>query len=247
MRKPNAGLFRLYRRMEREIGMQKNAEFLEQEIGYTFQDKMLLKRALTHTSFANEQRINKNGHYERLEFLGDAVLELLTSEYLYVNYPEMVEGDMTKFRSAIVCETSLAKSAAEIPLSDYIFLGRGEDATGGRMRDSIVSDVLEALLGAIYIDGGMKPAKEFVEKYILKDLEDRKLFYDAKSSLQEMVQKDKKGPIHYVLLGENGPEHNKVFQCAVNIGTQQMGIGEGKNKKEAEQKAAMEAIKLLKK
>ena len=227
--------------------MQIKMEQLEKEIGYNFKDKLLLKRALTHTSFANEQKINKNGHYERLEFLGDAVLELLTSEYLYLNNEEMVEGAMTKLRAAIVCEMSLAKSANEISLSDYIFLGKGESATGGRKRDSIISDVMEAVIGAMYLDGGLEAAKTFVHKYILKDLEERQLFYDAKSSLQEYVQREKIGTISYVLVAESGPEHQKEFECAVNIGDKCMGTGKGKNKKEAEQQAALEAMLSLKK
>lgn len=227
--------------------MQFGMERLEKEIGYEFKDKKLLKRALTHTSFANEQKINKNGHYERLEFLGDAVLELLTSEYLYLSNEEMVEGAMTKMRAAIVCEMSLAKSAAEISLSNYIYLGKGESATGGRKRDSIISDVLEAVIGALYLDGGLDVAKAFVHKYILKDLEERQLFYDAKSSLQEFVQKNKSGVLNYVLLDVSGPEHNKEFKCAVNIDGKCWGTGKGKNKKEAEQQAALEAMIALKK
>ncbi len=227
--------------------MKERIEKLEQVIGYTFKDKFLIKRALTHTSFANEQRINKNGDYERLEFLGDAVLELLTSEYIYLNNSAMGEGAMTKLRAMIVCETSLAQSAKEIELSEYIFLGKGESAMGGGKRDSIVSDVMEALIGALYLDGGMNVAKEFVHKYILTDLENKKLVYDAKSSLQELVQKRKAGQISYVLLAETGPEHNKEFECAVEIDGKRMGTGVGKNKKEAEQKAAAKALLTLKK
>lgn len=227
--------------------MKEKIEKLEQVIGYTFKDKLLIKRALTHTSFANEQRINKNGDYERLEFLGDAVLELLTSEYIYLNNAVMGEGAMTKLRAMIVCETSLAQSAKEIELSEYIFLGKGESAMGGRKRDSIVSDVMEALIGAMYLDGGMEVAKQFVHKYILTDIENKKLIYDAKSSLQELVQKRKAGQICYVLISETGPEHNKEFECAVEIDGKRMGTGVGKNKKEAEQKAAAAALLLLKK
>ena len=140
--------------------MNEKIEKLEQIVGYTFKDKLLIKRALTHTSFANEQRINKNGDYERLEFLGDAVLELLSSEYIYLNNPDMGEGTMTKLRAMLVCEPSLAQSANEIGLSEFIFLGKGESAMGGRKRDSIISDVLEAIIGAMYLDGGMEVAKK---------------------------------------------------------------------------------------
>ena len=154
---------------------------------------------------------------------------------------------MTKMRAAIVCEMSLAKSAAEISLSDYIYLGKGESATGGRKRESIISDVLEAVIGALYLDGGLDEAKAFVHKYILKDLEERQLFYDAKSSLQEYVQKNKVGVLDYELLDVSGPEHEKKFECAVNIDGKCWGTGKGKNKKEAEQQAALAAMIALKK
>ena len=227
--------------------MNEKIEKLEQIVGYTFKDKLLIKRALTHTSFANEQRINKNGDYERLEFLGDAVLELLSSEYIYLNNPDMGEGTMTKLRAMLVCEPSLAQSANEIGLSEFIFLGKGESAMGGRKRDSIISDVLEAIIGAMYLDGGMEVAKKFVAQYILTDIEKKKMIYDAKSSLQELVQKNKIGQISYVLLDERGPEHNKEFECAVEIDGKRLGTGVGRNKKEAEQKAAAIALSLLKK
>lgn len=227
--------------------MNEKIERLEQIIGYTFKDKLLVKRALTHTSFANEQRINKNGDYERLEFLGDAVLELLSSEFIYLNYADMGEGKMTKLRAMLVCEPSLALSAKEINLSEFILLGKGESATGGRRRDSIVSDVMEALIGALYLDGGMDVAKAFVHKYILADVTAKEFIFDAKSSLQELVQKNKAGQISYVLLSEIGPEHNKEFECAVEIGGKRMGTGIGKNKKEAEQKAAAMALSFYKK
>ena len=227
--------------------MNEKIEKLEQIIGYSFKDKMLVKRALTHTSISNEQKINKNGDYERLEFLGDAVLELLSSEYIYLTNETMGEGAMTKLRAAIVCEPSLAQCANAFGLSEFIFLGKGESAMGGRKRDSIVSDVLEALIGALYLDGGMEEAKKFIHKYILIDIKNKEVMYDAKSSLQELVQKNKAGQIKYILLSENGPEHDKEFQCAVEIDGKQMGIGIGRNKKEAEQKAAAEALFELKK
>lgn len=221
-------------------------EGLEKQIGYTFKNKQIIKRALTHTSYANEQTIKKNGHYERLEFLGDAVLELLTSEFIYLNYPDMEEGKMTKLRAAIVCEPALAQSAKQLNLSDFILLGKGESASGGGKRDSIVSDVMEAIIGALYLDGGMNVAKEFVHKYILADIDGPKMLFDAKSALQELVQKRKGGQIIYVLLSENGPEHKKEFECAVEINGKRLGIGIGKNKKEAEQKAAAEALLVYK-
>lgn len=220
-------------------------ECLEKQIGYMFKDKQLIKRALTHTSYANEQTIRRNGHYERLEFLGDAVLELLTSEFIYLNHMDMEEGKMTKLRASIVCEPALAQSARQINLSEYILLGKGESATGGSRRDSIVSDVMEAIIGALYLDGGISVAKEFVHKYILTDIDSKRMLYDAKSSLQELVQKRKEGQIVYVLLSETGPEHEKEFECAVEINGRRLGTGIGKNKKEAEQKAAAMALYFL--
>lgn len=244
--KPGEGFFDCMDEMEFFMIMEK-MEQLEQKIGYVFQDKMLLRRAITHTSYANEQKINKNGHYERLEFLGDAVLELATSEYLYLKNDEMEEGDMTKLRAALVCEMSLAKSAEEISLNEYILLGKGESAAGGRNRDSIIADVMEAIIGAMYLDGGFEKAKTFISQFILKDLEERQLFFDAKSLLQEYVQKRKTGKLVYKVLNVTGPEHQKTFSCAVLINGVSMGTGTGKNKKEAEQHAAFQAMKALKK
>lgn len=226
--------------------MQSEMEQLERKIGYTFEDKLLLKRALTHTSYMNEQRINKNGNYERVEFLGDAVLEVLSSEYLYLNYPQMGEGDMTKLRAALVCEGALAKCAKELELSDYILLGKGEEMMGGRQKESIIADVMEAVIGAIFLDGGFEAARAFIHKFVLNDIEEKQMYYDAKSSLQILTQKEKLGQVHYVVVGENGPEHDKEFECAVYVADKQMGTGKGKSKKEAEQKAALEAIVLLK-
>ncbi len=162
---------------------------LEKKIGYQFKKKGLLKQALTHSSFSNEQKINKFANYERLEFLGDAVLELLSSRFFYENYPEMSEGEMTRRRSAMVCEPALAFCARDISLGEYVLLGKGEEATGGRKRDSIISDVMEAVIGAIYLDGGLVEAGGFVERFIFSDLENKQLFFDSKTILQEKVQK----------------------------------------------------------
>ena len=247
MRKPYRGIFDCMDKEWGKVLMQLNFENLEKEIGYVFKDKLLIKRALTHTSYENEQKINKNGHYERLEFLGDAVLELLSSEYIYEKNPDMGEGKMTKLRAAIVCEVSLAKSAEQICLSEYIYLGKGESRTGGRNRDSIVADVMEAVIGALYLDGGISVAREFVRKFILNDIEQKSLFYDAKSNLQEYVQQNKLGIMKYELLDERGPEHKKEFECAVCLDDKRLGVGVGNNKKEAEQKAAYEALLILKK
>ena len=159
-------------------------EQLEQIIGYTFQNKKLLKQALTHSSYANEKKLGKLGCNERLEFLGDAVLELISSDFLYAKFTQVPEGELTKKRASLVCEPSLAYCARQFGLPQYLLLGKGENMMGGRNRDSIVSDATEALLGAIYLDGGFEPAKDFVLKFILNDLEHKQLFYDSKTILQ---------------------------------------------------------------
>ena len=165
-------------------------EGLEKRIGYIFNDKVLLKQALTHSSYANEQKIRKNGDYERLEFLGDAVLEMISSEFLFKEHPDMPEGKLTKLRSSLVCEPALAQCAKEIDLGSYMLLGKGEEATGGRYRESITSDVMEALIGALYLDGGFQVVRNFILKFILSDIENRILFYDSKTVLQEIIQKN---------------------------------------------------------
>lgn len=221
-------------------------EKLEAQIDYVFRDKNLIRQALTHSSYANERKINKIEDYERIEFLGDAVLELVSSEYLYEKQKSMSEGQLTRTRAAMVCEPSLASCARDIGLDGYILLGKGEEMTGGRNRDSIVSDVMEALIGAVYLDGGFEQAKAFIHRFILMDLEDKALFYDAKSILQEEMQKDG-GDIRYVLTGESGPEHDKSFSVEVYQGEKLLGKGTGHNKKAAQQNAAYEALRRLKK
>lgn len=220
-------------------------ESLQERIGYTFHDSSLLQRALTHSSFTNEQKINKTGHYERLEFLGDAVLELVSSDFLYRHYPDKPEGELTKLRASMVCEPSLAFCARDLELENYIRLGKGEERTGGRGRDSIISDVMEALIGAIYLDGGMEPARKHIDKYILSDLEDKQLFYDSKSNLQELVQGKLKKEIRYELIEESGPEHDKTFVVEVRMDETILGNGSGRTKKAAEQQAAYQALLLL--
>lgn len=215
---------------------------LEKKVGYCFKDKNLLKQALTHSSYSNEQKINKTGDYERLEFLGDAILELVSSDFIFRENPMMPEGEMTKKRSSIVCEPALAFCAREISMEKYILLGKGEEATGGRGRDSIISDVMEATIGAIYLDSGMEEAKQFIHKFILSDLEHKQLFYDAKTILQERIQRDNQGELHYKLIREDGPEHAKVFVVEAWIGEKKVGSGLGHSKKAAEQKAAYEAL-----
>ena len=215
---------------------------LEQKIGYVFKDKSLIERALMHSSYTNEKHLKKYECNERLEFLGDAVLELVSSAYLFNEFPKVSEGELTKTRASMVCEPSLAMCARDIGLGDYLLLGKGEEATGGRKRDSITSDAMEALIGAIYLDGGFTNAKEFIHRFILTDLEDKKLFYDSKTILQEIVQANKAGNITYELVGEEGPDHNKTFEVRVRIGGQPYGSGKGRSKKAAEQKAAYQAI-----
>lgn len=221
-------------------------ERLEERIGYVFRDKNLIRQALTHSSYANERKINKVKDYERIEFLGDAVLEMVSSEFLYNGHGEMSEGQLTRTRAAMVCEPSLASCARDIELDRYILLGKGEEITGGRKRDSIISDVMEALIGAVYLDGGFEQARAFIRRFVLLDLEDKALFYDAKSILQEEMQKEG-GDIRYVLIGESGPEHAKSFSVEVYQGERLLGRGSGHNKKAAQQQAAYEALLRLKK
>ena len=225
----------------------KDLKELEGKIGYTFKDKTLFKQALTHSSYANEHRHEGLKDNERLEFLGDAVLEIISSEYLFYNYPDMAEGEMTKLRASIVCEPTLALCTHEISLGSYLFLGKGEERTGGRNRDSIVSDATEALLGAIYLDGGFASAKEFVLNFILNDIEHKQLFYDSKTILQEIVQEKGTQPVEYVLIKEEGPDHNKNFTVDARVNGKVMGQGSGHTKKAAEQAAAYQAIRVLKK
>ena len=216
-------------------------EEIEKLTGYQFKDRMLLRSALSHKSYVNELKINTYPEYERLEFLGDAVLELVVSDHLYRKKGDMPEGEMTKLRAALVCESTLAECAREISLSDFILVGRGEEEQGSRFRDSIVSDVFEALIGAIYLDGGIDAARVHIEKYVLKDMERRRLFYDAKSILQERVQK-KGQSLAYRITDERGPDHRKIYTVEVLINEKCAATGEGSSKKAAEQQAAYNAL-----
>ncbi len=220
---------------------------LEERIGYQFRDIALLKQAMTHSSFTNEQKINKQKNYERLEFLGDAVLELVSSEFLFKRHPQMPEGELTKTRASMVCEPSLAFCARDLELGEFMLFGRGEEATGGRKRESIIADAVEAVIGAIYLDGGMEAARAFINRFVLSDLEDKQLFYDSKTSLQELIQGTLKKELRYEEVREYGPEHDKTFVAQVYMGEERIGIGEGRTKKAAEQKAAYEALLLLRK
>ncbi|MGN9077771.1 ribonuclease III [Oliverpabstia intestinalis] len=219
---------------------------LEKRIGYHFQNPELLEKALRHSSYANEHKMNRIECNERLEFLGDAVLELVSSEHLFAQFPQMPEGELTRLRASLVCEPTLAFCAREIELGSFLRLGKGEEMTGGRHRDSVTSDALESVIGAVYLDGGFANAKEFVLRYVLNDMEHKKLFFDSKTIFQEMVQGNIPGEISYHLLGESGPDHDKTFSVEVWIGEQCMGQGSGRTKKAAEQMAAYRAICRLK-
>lgn len=219
----------------------------QEVIGYHFHDEKLLRQALTHSSFANEKHLKKHSDNERLEFLGDAVLEIISSEFLYKEYPDKPEGELTKLRASIVCEPTLALCTKDIALGEYLLLGKGEDQTGGRGRKSILSDALEAVIGAIYLDGGFANAKEFIHKYILTDIEHKQLFYDSKTILQEIVQENGTQPVEYILTKEEGPDHNKNFTVEARVNGKVMGQGSGHTKKAAEQAAAYQAIRVLRK
>lgn len=219
----------------------------ENTIGYTFKDKSLLIQAFTHSSFVNEQKINKKPDYERLEFLGDAVLEMLSSEYLFKKYPDKKEGEMSKIRASLVCEPALAFDAEKLAIRHYMQLGKGEEATGGRNKESIIADMVEAVIGALFLDGGIEESKKFIYSYVLTNEESMQMFSDSKSILQEIVQGQNLGQIRYEICGESGPEHDKIFDVRVFVGDKNYGEGSGKTKKAAEQKAAYKAILEFKK
>ena len=227
--------------------MKKNLKELEKKIGYEFQDFSLLEQAMMHSSYTNEKHLEKYHCNERLEFLGDAVLELVSSEFLFLESPKVSEGKLTKTRASMVCEPSLAFCAREIELGSYLLLGKGEEATGGRQRPSVTSDAMEALIGAIYLDGGFTNAKEFIHRFILNDMEHKKLFYDSKTILQEIVQGHTDETLTYVLLKEEGPDHNKSFEVSAMLDGQEIGRGIGRTKKSAEQRAAYRGILTIRK
>lgn len=227
--------------------MKVELRILEEKIGYVFREKELLNKAVMHSSYANEKHLPKCECNERLEFLGDAVLELISSEFLFFQHSTMPEGELTKTRASIVCEQALSFCAKELKLGKFLLLGKGEDATGGRKRDSVISDALEALIGAIYLDGGFASAKEFVHRFILNDLEHKKLFFDSKTILQEKIQGSITEAISYRLMKEEGPDHDKLFQVSLYIGESEYSVGKGRTKKAAEQEAAYKAIIKLEK
>ena len=219
---------------------------LEQKLGYKFNNINLLKNALTHSSYANEVR-NGFSSNERLEFLGDSVLSIVVSDYIYKHYPNMPEGELTKLRASLVCEKSLCTFSRELELGSYLMLGKGEDTGGGRERDSILADAFEAVLAAIYLDGGMEPARRHVMNFVLRELKhtDDEVFKDYKTALQEIIQRNPEESITYILTDESGPDHDKSFTVEVRLNSNVIGKGTGKNKKRAEQMAAKEALMLM--
>lgn len=225
--------------------LMENLSELESIIGYTFKNKQNLVLALTHSSFANESKNERIKSNERLEFLGDAVLNIIISENIFMEHSGLSEGEMTKARSNIVCEPSLAKYANDIGIGKYLLLGKGEELTGGRTRVSILSDAFEALIGSIYIDGGIAEAKRFVYEKMKELIEgsiNGIVFMDYKTQLQEIVQKNSDQKISYEIVEEKGPDHNKLFVIQVKVADKVMGLGKGRSKKEAEQNAAKSAL-----
>ena len=219
---------------------------LETAIGYRFRNITLLQNALTHSSYANERWHNSLLSNERLEFLGDSVLGMLVAEYLYRNFPDRPEGELTRMRADMVCETTLAAAANRIGLGDYLLLGHGEEQGGGRSRDSILADAVESVIAACFLDGGLDAALNFVRQFILVEVPVNKLHnVDYKTQLQELVQQKKNQVLSYALVGESGPDHDKQFDVEVSLNGAIVGYGRGSSKKRAEQDAARAAIKKL--
>jgi ribonuclease III len=221
---------------------------LEEKLGYTFKNKDNIVLALTHSSYANELKNQKLTSNERLEFLGDAVLNISISEKIYKSYSGLAEGELTRVRASIVCEPSLMFCSNKLNVGEYILLGKGEEITGGRSRTSILSDAFEAIIGAIYIDGGLENAKSFIYKQMDKIIEDSikgTIFMDFKTQFQEEMQKNSDCKISYEIICEKGPDHNKIFVSQVKVNDKIMGTGEGKSKKEAEQSAAKAALNAI--
>ncbi len=219
---------------------------LEAKINYSFKKRELLQRALSHSSYANENKL-EGGSNERLEFLGDAVLSIIVSEHIFKYYSHLPEGDLTKIRASLVCEKALSGFAKEIGLGEALLLGRGEQNNGGRTRPSILCDAFEALIAAIYLDGGIEPASKFVLNFVERELKNHNqgVFIDYKTTLQEVIQKNPEERVEYVLIEESGPDHNKSFTVDVMLNSNRIGRGIGNSKKEAEQLAAKEALELM--
>ena len=226
--------------------LDKNLEEFQGKIRYYFNDKELLIEALSHSSYANEKRKGRNSN-ERLEFLGDSVLSIVVSQYLFEHFTHLPEGELTKIRASLVCEKSLYEFAKQIDLGEHILLGKGEENTGGRERVSILADAFEAVIAAVFLDGGIEAARRHILKFIPKDIDDRKpvSFSDHKTILQEIIQKNPEEKVEYKLVGQSGPDHNKAFKVQVRLNSNVIGTGIGRSKKEAEQMAAKEALELM--
>jgi len=221
---------------------------LEAALGYKFQNITLLQNALTHSSYANERWHNSLLSNERLEFLGDSILGMVVAEYLYANFPDRPEGELTRMRADMVCETSLARIATQLELGKHLLLGHGEERFGGRSRASILADAVESVIAAAFLDGGMEAAKGIITRFVLSNVPVSKLHnVDYKTSLQELVQQKKNQTLRYQLVGESGPDHDKVFTAQVLLNEQVVGEGTGSSKKRAEQDAARAAMEKLKK
>ena len=216
---------------------------LERKLGYRFRSGALLAEALRHSSYANEHRGAESVSNERLEFLGDSVLGFVTAEYLFARHPDSPEGELTRIRADLVCEHNLAQAASTVRLGEFLLLGHGEAATGGRKRDSIVSDAMESVIAAAYMDGGFAAARGIIDRLILSDIPSgRPRNFDYKTALQELVQRKKDQILHYELVGESGPDHDKRFDVQVLLNGAVVGAGSGSSKKRAEQSAAEDAI-----
>ncbi|MDD6828130.1 MAG: ribonuclease III [Oscillospiraceae bacterium] len=219
---------------------------LEEKIHYQFKDKKILTEALSHSSYANENKRNRRSN-ERLEFLGDSVLSIVVSQYLFEHFSHLPEGELTKIRASLVCEKSLHIFAKQIDLGKYLLLGKGEENTGGRERPSILADAFEALIAAIFLDGGLETARAHILRFIPEDVEAQRhaAFNDYKTILQEVIQQNPEEKVEYVIVDQTGPDHNKAFTVNVCLNSNIIGVGTGKSKKEAEQMAAREALNLM--
>ncbi len=219
---------------------------LEAAIGYHFHNISLLQNALTHSSYANERWHNSLLSNERLEFLGDSVLGMLVAEYLYRNFPDRPEGELTRMRADMVCEGTLSATANRIGLGKHLMLGHGEEQGGGRTRDSILADAMESVIAACFLDGGLEAALQIVQKFILVEVPVTRLHnVDYKTQLQELVQQKKNQVLSYTLVGQSGPDHDKHFDVAVSLNGETVGVGSGSSKKRAEQMAACDAMEKL--
>ncbi|MBE6750669.1 MAG: ribonuclease III [Ruminococcaceae bacterium] len=219
---------------------------LQKSLHYNFKNEKLLANALTHSSYANEMRSGISSN-ERLEFLGDSVLSVIVSDYIFKKFPNQPEGELTKIRASLVCEKSLCGFSRELNIGKYLLLGKGEDKGGGRERDSILADAFEAVLAAVYLDGGLEEARRIVMHFVLKELKhtDDEVFKDYKTALQEIIQRNPEESVTYILKNETGPDHNKLFEVEVHLNSNVIGVGSGKSKKSAEQMAAKQALILM--